>query len=142
MSERDQFLRMINKPDVTIPQYIPRQSVIPRDMIQRQGRMAENAVSSTVPTEREVRGYTSPVEVTSTSKILLPADPKRKFLFIQNNDLLGSVTLSFGSTAVLGIGIKLASNGGGILLDINTPTADLYAIGSIASNSNVTLISG
>lgn len=144
MSNREQFLRMVNKRDVTIPGYRDREDVIPLDMQQRSGRLVGNEPlpSSDVPKASEIRGYTSQVEVTSVSKILLPADPRRKFLFIQNNDLLGAVTLSFGNIAVLAVGIKLAANGGAILIDINCPTADLYAIGSVASNGNVTLISG
>jgi len=99
-------------------------------------------LSMNLPTSSEVRGFTAQVHVTSASVLLLPADPARKFLFLQNNDALGSCTASFGCDAVLGVGIRLAAGGGGILLDNNVPTSALYIIGSIASNPNVTLISG
>lgn len=89
----------------------------------------------------EIRGYTAQVTVTSESKVLLPADPKRKFLFVQNNDLLGNVNISFGVDATLATGMRLSANGGGILLDNNVPTSAVFIIGSIALNSNVTLVS-
>lgn len=89
-----------------------------------------------------IRGYTAQINVTSASQLMLPADRRRTFLFLQNNDSLGSCTISFGVTATLATGIKLGANGGGILLDNNVPTAAIYIIGSIANNSNVTLISG
>lgn len=88
------------------------------------------------------RGYTQQINVTALSQLLLPADPSRRFLFMQNNDAVGTCTLSFGVDATLATGMKLGANGGGILLDNNVPTAALYIIGSIANNPNVTLISG
>jgi hypothetical protein len=89
-----------------------------------------------------LRGLTQPVTVTSANAQLAPSDYDRRFLFIQNNDTTGSVWLSFGAPAQLGVGIKLAAGGGGILLDNNVPTAQINAIGTIASNANVTLITG
>lgn len=89
------------------------------------------------------RGLTIPATVTSTSQELLPADNDRKFLFIQNNDVLGKVTISFGGAgATLGIGFNLAAGGGAVLLDNNVPNARMFAIGSIASNPNITIITG
>lgn len=99
-------------------------------------------VVRTQPIEEDIRGYTAQITVTDTSKLLLPADSRRRFLFVQNNDTLGNVNLSFGVDATLATGMRLSANGGGILLDNNVPTAAVYVIGTIAANSNVTLISG
>lgn len=96
-----------------------------------------------VPEQVRERGLTFPATVTNLSQELLPRDNDRKFLFIQNNDALGTVTLAFGGAgATLGIGIRLAAGGGAILLDINVPNGRLFAIGSIANNPNVVIISG
>lgn len=86
------------------------------------------------------RGQTFDRTVTNVSQSLLPIDHDRRFLFIQNNDTLGVVYLSYGRDAVLGSGMRLSAGGGGILLDVNVPTAELFAIGSIASNPNITII--
>lgn len=90
-------------------------------------------------TPARTRGFTFPRTVTTASVLLLPQDYDRKFLFIQNNDTLGVVWLSFGVAAAVGQGMRLAAGGGGILLDIGVPTSDIYAIGTIASNPNITI---
>jgi len=87
------------------------------------------------------RGVTSPFTVTSVSQLMLPADALRRFLFIQNNDTLGKITVAVGgSVAALGVGFNLSPGGGGILLDINCPTDNIFVIGSIASNPNVIMV--
>jgi hypothetical protein len=91
---------------------------------------------------RPVTGYTSQITVTDKSEVLLPANPDRKFLFIQNNDPIAFANMSFGVAATLTTGMRLGSSGGGILLDNNVPTAAIFIIGSSPNNSNVTLISG
>ena len=93
------------------------------------------------PDAMDVKGFTSQVNATNASQLLLPADPNRKFLMIVNDDALGYVRISWGVDATLVTGIKLSANGGGILLDNNVPTAALYIIGSIPLNSNITLVS-
>lgn len=95
-----------------------------------------------VATDTKVRGYTAQITAQSVSALLLPSDPERKFLFIQNNDPVGYANIAFGVDATLNTGMRLTANGGGILLDNNVPTAAIYIIGSIAANSNITLISG
>jgi hypothetical protein len=97
-------------------------------------------VSEQNGTPAHLRGLTYPRRVTNASTQLLAADYDRKFLFIQNNDAVGIVYLAFGAPAVVGQGMKLAANGGGILLDNNVPTAQVFAIGSIASNANINII--
>lgn len=107
-----------------------------------QGGLPPDTVRTLPAESGEIRGYTQQIAVTSQSQLLLPADPKRKFLFISNDDAIGYARISFGAEATLTTGIKIAAGGGAILLDINCPTAAVYIIGSIALNSNVSLISG
>ena len=90
--------------------------------------------------EAQALGYTFQVIATGASTRLLPVNLKRTFLYILNNDALGYARVAFGSAATLSSGIILQANGGGILLDVNVPKAQLYIIGSIANNPNITLI--
>jgi hypothetical protein len=89
-----------------------------------------------------LRGLTYPGRVTNVNSEVLAPDFDRRFLFVQNNDPAGNVWISFGAPAVLGVGMKLGAGGGGILLDNNVPTSQLNAIGSIALNTNLTIITG
>lgn len=91
---------------------------------------------------QQARGLTYPFNVTAVSQLAFRADFNRKFMFIQNNDPLGIVWLAFGTPAIIGTGMKFSAGGGGILLDNNVPTADIYLIGTIASNQNLTIILG
>lgn len=89
------------------------------------------------------RGLTFPLTVLNTSQEFAPVDTDRKFLYVVNNDALGVVWLAFGgAAAVVGQGIRLAPNGGGILLDMNVPTARIFLIGTIANNPNVSMVTG
>lgn len=63
-------------------------------------------------------------------------------MYLVNNDTLGYAIISFGVDATLATGMKLAAGGGGIMLDNNVPTAAVYIIGSIALNSNITMVVG
>ena len=94
------------------------------------------------PRKQAIRGYTIQINASLVSQMILPAEPGREFLFLQNYDPLGYATIAFGTEATLVTGIRLAANGGGILLDNHVPTAAIFIIGSIAANSNITLISG
>lgn len=90
-----------------------------------------------------LRGITRPAVVTNVSTEILPADYDRKFLFIQNNDAVGVVFVSYGGQgAALNQGFRLGPGGGGILLDNNVPTERIFMIGSIANNPNVSIITG
>jgi len=109
----------------------------PRRQIQQEKRFHNAA-----PREQDIRGYTIQINASAVSQMILPAEPNRRFLFLQNYDALGYATIAFGTEATLVTGIRLAANGGGILLDNNVPTAAIFIIGSIAANSNITLISG
>lgn len=87
------------------------------------------------------RGLTYPLTITNASVELFPVDLSRKFLYIVNFDTLGVVWLSFGGAgAVLNQGFRLAPGGGAVLLDMNVPTARIFAIGTIASNANVSAV--
>jgi len=88
------------------------------------------------------RGFPVPANITLVSQLILPIDLGRKWLFIQNFDALGVVWAMFGLGAALNTGMKFAAGGGGVLLDVNCPTSALYMIGTIASNQNLTIITG
>ena len=88
------------------------------------------------------RGLTFPFTATQDSQLMLPVDTDRKFLFIENNDALGVIWVSYGVANALGVGMRFSSGGGGILLDNNVPTAAVYVIGTIANNPNITIITG
>jgi len=102
-----------------------------------------SAQGGATPDFQRQRGITSQFTVTNAVQQMLPANFNRRFLFVQNNDPLGSVTLSVGNpNAQLGVGFNLPANGGGILLDQNVPTTGIWCIGSIASNPNVSIVEG
>lgn len=86
------------------------------------------------------RGNTQLAVITNTSRPVLPANPARKFLLIQNSDPVGNIWVAFGIDAALNFGVKIASGGGAILFDNNTPTSDVYAIGDIAANPFITIV--
>jgi hypothetical protein len=86
------------------------------------------------------RGLTFARTVTNQSILLLPVDHDRRLMFIINNDAVGNVYISFGAAAAIGLGMKLVAGGGGVLLDFNTPTSEVYAIGDIADNPNVSIV--
>lgn len=85
-------------------------------------------------------GFSQPYRVTNAPQLLDPIRPERQFLYFENHDPLGNVTLSFGQPNTFGIGMRAAAGGGGVLLDIRCPTAEIYVIGDIASNQNVSYI--
>ena len=106
--------------------------VSPGNRYMRQGESA--------PVDEQARGYTARVTVTDESVMILPANPKRRFLFFSNDDALGFARVTFGTEATLATGIKLGAGGGGILLDNHVPTAAVFIIGNIPVNPNVSLI--
>ncbi len=90
--------------------------------------------------DMQALGYTLQVTATNQSALLLPVNLKRRFLFMLNDDALGYARIAFGSAATLSLGMKLAAGGGGVFMDNNVPKAQINIIGSIAQNSNITLI--
>jgi hypothetical protein len=89
------------------------------------------------------RGLTYSLNVTNVSAEILPMNLNRKFIFIQNNAVAGTVTVSFGGAgAVLGVGFNLAAGGGSLYMDNACLTARVFVVGSIASNPNVSMVTG
>ena len=87
------------------------------------------------------RGFTYPINVGNVTQMWQDVDLNRKFLYMLNNDPLGVVWVSFGGAGQpVGQGMRLAPGGGGILLDINVPTAKIFLIGTIVANVNVTAV--
>lgn len=80
--------------------------------------------------------------VTNASGLLLAANAARKFLYIENNDAAGDIFVTIdGGAATLVKGKKIPP-GGYWMFDTWSPSAAVYAIGSIASNANVVVIEG
>ena len=112
---------------------------IPRGVTPPQSQGGGYAVPGNM--QQAIRGVTQPSVVTDSSKVILPADPSRKLVLIQNSDPVGNVWINFGSDAAVNLGFKLSSGGGGILLDNNCPTSAISAIGDIASNPFIIILS-
>jgi hypothetical protein len=119
----------------------------PRDRLHMQGMVRQSVggnaprTQSAVDGVQQERGVTYPVNVSNISQMWQDVDLSRKFLYLLNNDPLGVVWVSFGGAgAGVGQGMRLAPGGGGILLDINVPTAKIFLIGTIAVNVNVTAV--
>lgn len=80
--------------------------------------------------------------VTSTSALLLAAKASRRYLLIQNNNTSGDIFVNLtGATATTASGIKIEA-GGSYECQGFAPTAEIHAIGSIASNSNIIAVEG
>lgn len=106
----------------------------------RQAAETARQSGGTVQAPFQKTGFSQPFRVTNVAQLLDPIRPERQFLYLENHDPLGNVTLSFGQPNAYGVGMRAASGGGGILLDIRCPTAEIYIIGDIASNANVSYI--
>lgn len=80
--------------------------------------------------------------VTNASTMMLAAKANRRYLLIQNNDTTGIVYVTLdGTAATAAKGIKLAP-GGSLELQGYVPSGAIYAIGSIASNTNCVAVEG
>lgn len=88
----------------------------------------------------QARGLTRSATITSVARELLPIDFARRFLFIQNNHATGNIWVSFGAPGGIGKGIELLAGGGSLWMDNNCPTAAVTAIGTVASNTAITII--
>jgi len=79
--------------------------------------------------------------VTNASESMLAANAARKYLLIQNKDASGDVYINFGAVATMANGLKIAA---GQSYELNNAqlTAEVFAIGSIASNANIVVIEG
>lgn len=97
-------------------------------------------ITGLVPTN--AGGSNAQKTVTNVSTLFLAANANRKYLLIQNNDPTGDIYIVFGGAATLTTGIKIAANGGVLELNCNILTAAIYAIGSLATQSNVVVVEG
>ncbi|CAN7305274.1 hypothetical protein [Acidovorax delafieldii] len=80
--------------------------------------------------------------VTTASAVLLAANTSRQALQIQNKDPAGTIWLAFGKAATQAAGVRVIPGGvyeppAGVC-----PTGAIYAIGDIASNTNITTVEG
>lgn len=80
--------------------------------------------------------------VTNSSAQLLPANPNRRYLLIQNNDASGIIYLNLaGAAATIAGGLKIF-NGGSYECQGFVPRGAINAIGSIANNPNIVVVEG
>jgi hypothetical protein len=80
----------------------------------------------------------TPATVTNVSASMMAANTNRKYLLIQNNDASGVIYINFGAASTIANGIKIEA--GGAFEPAAISTQEIFAIGSIASNSNVLLV--
>jgi hypothetical protein len=80
--------------------------------------------------------------VTNAGGQLLAANALRRYLIIQNNDVIGDIYVRMdGTAATLTTGIKIPA-GGTYEIQGFVPTGAITAIGSIASNVNIVTVEG
>lgn len=79
--------------------------------------------------------------VTSASAQIIAANAARKYAMVQNNDATGIVYLQFGAAATIAAGIKVAPGGAYEMSEVQSTQA-INAIGSIATQSNVVVVTG
>ncbi|GKT19560.1 hypothetical protein AVHY2522_22930 [Acidovorax sp. SUPP2522] len=79
--------------------------------------------------------------VTSASTQLLAAKAGRKYLLVQNRDGAATVYLSFGAAATVAAGVRIVPGGAFELVGTCTDQA-IFAIGDVASQSNVVTVEG
>lgn len=96
-------------------------------------------VTSLVPTRSA--GTNTQATVTNTSAQLVAANASRSYLLIQNKDATGNIYVTFGAAATVANGL-LIPPGGSYELNCNILTAQVNAIGDIASNANVVVVTG
>ena len=82
------------------------------------------------------------VSVGNTSTAVLPANPTRSFLFLQNDSVNVIYAQIDGTPAALNVGIRLNANGGSFQLDSNDiPQGAVNAISAVGG-SNLLAIQG
>lgn len=98
------------------------------------------AITATAAASVSTTWTQSAPTVTSTSSTLLAANANRKLLVVQNNSATGTIYLAFDEAATVA---KLAlAPGQSVWVSNSVPVSSVTAIGSIASNANVVVISG
>ncbi|GKS96775.1 hypothetical protein [Acidovorax sp. SUPP2825] len=79
--------------------------------------------------------------VTNASTQLLAAKAGRKYLLVQNRDAAAAVYLAFGVAATVAAGVRIVPGGSFELVGTCTAQA-IFAIGDVASQSNVVTVEG
>lgn len=79
--------------------------------------------------------------VTNTGGVLLAANVNRQYLLVQNKDAAGNLYLSFGVAATAANGVKVVPGGAFELVGTQTTQA-IYALGDVASNTNIVTVEG
>lgn len=80
--------------------------------------------------------------VTNASTQLLVANATRRYVLIQNKDAIGNIWVNLGgATATQANGIKIPP-GGNIEVAWFAPTSAITAIGDLASNANIVVVTG
>ena len=80
--------------------------------------------------------------VTNTSSAIAPNRPTRSFLIIQNRSFVGSIYVKFVTSATVADGIRIAPGEKLEFLAGVVPNGLIYAIGDLASNSDVLVVEG
>jgi len=78
--------------------------------------------------------------ITNSNGTVLAANTSRKYVSIQNNDAAGIVYINFGAAATTAH-FKIIA-GATLILDNFVPNGTITAIGSIASNANISVVEG
>ena len=96
-------------------------------------------VNSQIPAQAV--GSNTQKTVTNASTSLVAANAQREYLLIQNKDATGNIYIVFNAAATVAAGVKITP-GGSFELNSNILTAQIFAIGDIASNANVVVVEG
>lgn len=89
----------------------------------------------------QVLGSNTQKTVTNASGQLVAANPNRKYLAIQNKDASGKIYINFGAAATAANGVLIKPDSF-FELNCNVLTAEIFAIGDIASNANIVVVEG
>lgn len=98
-------------------------------------------VSSPVPVTSAVFTTSAPT-VTSTSGSLLSSNTSRKSVLVQNNHASATIYLSFIAATAATTSMLALGPGQSLYLAGIIPTAQINAIGSVASNTSVVVVEG
>lgn len=83
-------------------------------------------------------GAVSPGTVGTSTSVVLPGNPKRRYAALVNNHASQDVYLALGAAAVLGSGIFLKAGGGSYEINANNIFhGDISAIGSGAGTLSI-----
>jgi hypothetical protein len=99
------------------------------------------AVTVTSLTPSRTTGANTNPAVTNASTQLVAVNASRNYLLIQNKDAVGNIYINFGAAATVANGIKIPPSGS-FELNCNVLTAVINAIGDIANNTNIVVVTG